>query len=398
MRTRRRHAVAFAALAALLALAGAVAALDHHDAPATRHAAHAGGPAPAAALCDRAATDARTLATQFAAARAGQTICLASGDYGTFYGGKKPGPVVVRAKPGAHVTLTLDLTSTVNLRVEHVTVAGADISGASRDITVAHSRFTGIAAIHADQMTDAHIVFDHNVHANIDPCATCFAGRVHVTGDSGHPSGVLIEHSLFTGGSADGVRADGNAVQIVGNEFTRLRGAGETHTDPIQIYGGTHVVIRGNYFHGNDVAAEIMMANGGDHNVVEDNVISGAGYTYAMVWNSDDGSIIRHNTFAGGACEAGVPCGIISLSGPARTPSAQPTLIRDNVLTSIGDDGEGAGFVAEDNLTARPTPGKGDLTGAPAFAGPLHAYAGYRLSKRSPGRRDASDGSDPGIQ
>jgi Right handed beta helix region len=156
-------------------------------------------------------------------------------------------------------------------------------------------------------------------------------------------------------------------------------------------------VIRGNYFHGNAVAAQIMMANGGDHNVVEDNVIAGAGYTWAMTWNADNGSVIRHNTFADGACDAGVRCGIISLAGRPSGP-AQPTVIRDNVLTAIGSDGEGAGFLADHNLAAEPTPGAGNLTGAPVYAGPATTYAGHRLASRSPGRGAASDGHDAGIR
>jgi Right handed beta helix region len=276
-------------------------------------------------------------------------------------------------------------------------VTTADISGASRDITITRSRFTGQAVIHADQMVDAHIRLDRNTHANIDACGTCFAGRVHVTGDSGRPSGVVVSRSLFSGGASDGVRADANGVVIASNEFRGLSGAGDSHTDPIQIYGGTHVVIRGNYFHDNAVAAQIMMANGGDHNVVEDNVIAGAGYTWAMTWNSDDGSLIRHNTFANGACDAGVRCGTISLAGAAK-PGARPTVIRDNVITAIGSDGLGAGFVADHNLTALPTPGTANLRGAPRYVGPLKMYAGHRLAKGSLGTRDASDGADRGIR
>jgi hypothetical protein len=351
-----------------------------------------------ASTCDRGAATAAELARAFDAASAGETICLASGDYGTFRGGHKPGRVTVRADHGSRVTMALDLESTVNVRIEGVIVTGAEIAGASRNVTIARSRFTGIAVIHADQMANAHILLDRNVHADIDACDRCFAGRVHVTGDSGQPSGVVVAHSVFRGGSSDGVRADANGVRIVGNEFSGLRGAGDSHTDPIQIYGGTHVVIRGNYFHGNDVAAQIMMANGGDHNLVEDNVIAGAGYTWAMVWNDDDGSTIRHNTFADGSCDASVRCGIVSLSATPGAAPQHPTVIRDNVLTSIGSDGLGAGFVADHNLTVLPTPGIRNITGVPRFAGPLSSYAGHRLAKGSLGTHNASDRADRGIR
>ena len=344
--------------------------------------------------CDRDATNGAELAQQFEAATAGQAICLAAGDYGAFSAGRKPGVVTVRARDGAHVTMSLDLNSTVNVHVEGMTVTSAEIAGAARNVTIARSRFTGPAVVRADQLANANIRLERNVHENIDVCAKCFAGRVHVTGDSGQPSGVVVARSIFRGGSSDGVRADANGVVIEGNEFSGLAGRGESHTDPIQIYGGTRVVIRGNFFHDNAVAAQIVMANGGAHNVVEDNVIGGAGYTWAMIWNADDGSVIRHNTFADGACDAGVRCGTISLAGSPPGP-ARPTVIRDNVLTTVGSDGQGAGFVAEHNLVALPTPGRANVTGAPPMLGrprrttgtvPHPGHAGReRVRRREPG-------------
>jgi hypothetical protein len=356
-----------------------------------------GEPAAPAPRCDRTATTAAELGEQYHAAAAGQAICLASGDYGAFRGGRKPGVVTLRPRGSDRVTMSLDLNSTVNLRVEGVTVESAEIAGAARNVTIARSRFTGPAVVRADQLADADIRLERNVHDNIDVCAKCFAGRVHVTGDSGRPSGVVIARSLFRGGSSDGVRADANGVVIEGNEFSGLEGRGDSHTDPIQIYGGKGVVIRGNFFHDNAVAAQIVMANGGARNVVEDNVIAGAGYTWAMIWNADDGSVIRHNTFADGACHSGVRCGTISLAGAPAGP-ARPTVIRDNVLTTVGSDGEGAGFVAEHNLVARPTPGRANVVGAPTYAGPPTIHGGYRLASASPGKGNASDGANPGIR
>jgi hypothetical protein len=89
-----------------------------------------------------------------------------------------------------------------------------------------------------------------------------------------------------------------------------------------------------------------------------------------------------------------VRCGTINL-GP---PSGRPTVIRDNVLTGIGYDGPPGGFVADHNLTALPTPGIANVTGAPAFVGPTTTYAGHRLQAGSPGTGDASDGLDRGIR
>jgi Right handed beta helix region len=347
--------------------------------------------------CNRTAASDAALRSEFAAAKPGQTICLAAGRYGTFRAGMKPGPVAVRARPGDVASIELELDPAVNVRFEGLTVRTAFVGGESRNVTIARSRFTGLAAINVDRMADANIVFEHNTHADIDTCETCRQGRVHVEGDSGSPSGVVIRDSVFSGGNSDGVRADANGVSIVGNEFTGIREEGSFHTDPIQIYGGTHVVIRGNFFRGNHVAAPIMMADGGAANVVEDNVVAPGGYTWAMVWYSDDGSVVRHNTFADGECENEVRCGVVNVGEKDGAPAGRGTVFSDNVLGGIGSE-TGSGFTADHNVTREPLPGDANVTGVPAYAGPPTAYRGFRLAPGSLGRRDASDGSDRGAR
>ena len=404
---RRRRIGSVGAVLGLLALAGALVLLERGSGGASPASTPGAGSArafpgarPLPASCARTAADAGQLEREFAAATAGQVICLAAGDYGTFRGGSKPGRVGIRAERAAEVRMALDFESVVNVHVEGVTVTNALIRGTSRNVTVSRSRFTGLAVIQAEQMANARILFDRNVHADIDTCTSCFQGRVHVDGLSEQPSGVVIANSVFSGGNSDGVRADANGVQILGNEFHGLRDEDPFHTDPIQLYGGTNVVIRGNYFHDNAVSAQIMMADGGDHNVVEDNVIAGDGYTWAMTWYSDDGSVIRHNTFADGACNAGVRCGVINVGAKAGTPPGRGTIIRDNVMGGVSNGGgdQDSAFAAEHNLTALPTPGAGNLTAEPEFIGPLDAYAGYALAPGSPGAGRASDGGDAGIR
>lgn len=358
---------------------------------------------PAKALnsrCALFASDAAGLAQQVQQAVPGQTICLKSGDYGSFYGGRKSGPVGIRARSGAQVKMSLEFDSVANLRIDGVMITSASIGGDTRNLTIANSRFTGLAVVHADQFHNANVVFDHNVHANIDTCTTCYQGRLHIEGDAAVPSGIVVTNSVFSGGDSDGVRPDAYGVQVIHNEFYGFRDRDPFHTDPIQIYGGRHVVIRGNYFHDNAVSAQIMMADGGDHNIVEDNVVSGTGYTWAITWFSDDGSIIRHNTFAGGRCNGNVPCGMLNLGAKAGDPRGRGTVIRDNVMGGIsdGDTGGTSAFEADHNLTAKPLPGTHNIVGAPRYRGPLGVYSGYRLAPGSLGARRASDGSDPGIR
>jgi Right handed beta helix region len=350
--------------------------------------------------CDRTASTAPALKSEFDAAAAGQTICLASGKYGTFRAGSKPGVVTVRPRPGATASMALDFAPAVNVRVVGVTVTSANIAGRSRNVTIANSTFTGIAVVNAEQMVNANVLFDGNTHADIDTCTECYAGRLHIEGNSGNRSGVIVANSVFSGGSSDGVRADADGIEIRGNEFFGLRDEDPFHTDPIQIYGGTRVAIRGNYFHDLQVSAAIMMADGGTHNIVENNVIAPSGHTYSLTWYSDNGSIIRHNTFADGNCDFDKRCGIINLGAKPGMQVGHGTIIRDNVLGGISYPGSDPNrtFTAEHNLSRDPIPGVGNITGLPTYVGPASRYSGYRLAQGSPGEDEASDGTDSGIQ
>ena len=401
-RLRRLLAVAALLLAGTAAVGVTFTACSGDEpagaiAPAPQSAVKPGPRPLAERRCDHKAADGDELASAFADASAGETVCLASGDFGSFSGGVKTGMVVVQPEPGAEPRLAIAFEGVANVWIDGVTVTEASIGGASRNVTISNSRFTGLAVVHADQMTDARILLDANLHAGIDTCLECFQGRVHVEGDSGSRSGVKIANSLFKGGNSDGVRADANGVEIVGNEFTGLKDQDPLHTDPIQIYGGTNVVIRGNFIHDNDVSAGIMMADGGRGNLVEGNVISGTESTWAMTWYSDDGSVIRHNTFVDGACRFNQPCGVINIGAKEGDRPGRPTVIRDNVLGGVGGD-ESSAFRADHNLSRDPLPGRGNVQGLPAYAGPTDTRAGHRLAPRSPGERAASDGSDPGIR
>jgi len=400
----RRRSVALGVLLGLLVLVAPLALLIRGARPETGNTGPAIGVLPTASRlapsCARMARDPEGLGREYSAATPGQTVCLTSGNYGKFFAGRKSGPVGIRAQHGAKVRIALDFDAVINLRIDNVTVTSAVIGGASQNITIANSRFTGLALVRADQLENSNIVFDHNVHANIDTCTDCFQGRLHVDGNTGRPSGVVIKNSVFSGGNSDGVRADADGIKVIDNEFFGFRDQNPFHTDPVQIYGGSNVVLRGNYFHDNAVSAQIMMADGGAHNLVEDNVISGTGYTWAITWFSDKGSIIRHNSFADGRCNDNIRCGMLNLGAKATDPVGEGTIIRDNVMGGISNGGEGktSRFVADHNLTALSTPGSRNVTGLPRFRGPLGKYGGYRLAPGSPGARLASNGSNPGIR
>ena len=352
--------------------------------------------------CNRTATDTASLSSKFRAATPGQTVCLASGHYGTFRGGTKRGTVTVRAQPGASPSLELEFDGAKNIRVADVTIREGFITGGTRNVTVAHSRFTGNLVI--DQTTrHPHIVLNRNTHNNIPGAVDDYTSRITLDAPD-----VVVKNSLFSGGTSDGIRVgDAPRTRIIGNEFTAFDDEDPLHTDPIQFYGeGPGARIRGNWFHHMvDVSALIMMADGGGHHVIEDNVFGpGGNHTYSITWYSDDSSIIRHNTFVGGECDFNIPCGTLNLGYKPEDDRGRGTVVRDNILSRIGADGNGEGggtalFKSSHNLLRRQKPiGPGDVRGAPRYVGPPTTFRGFRLASGSRGKSNASDGRDRGIR
>ncbi len=361
---------------------------------------------PAPTTCDRSVTPA-TLASQFAAASAGQTICLAAGDYGSFAAGSPTGgAVTVRPATGVargDVTMELDWSSVRNVRVHGVTISGANLRGATRDVLVSGSRFTGIAVVDTSSMTDANVVFDGNDHYGVPTCGACFQGQLHVhdSGDRAGRSGVVARNSRFGGSFSDGVRADAsNGMTIEFNEFTGIDDTEPYHSDPIQLYGGQRVTIRGNWFHDMvEVVSYVMVADGSADNVVVDNVFEAGNYSYALTWLSDDGSLIHHNTFATERCFTST-CAVFLGAKPADDPGSG-TVIRDNVINDVGSEPGRATFSLTHNLIAASGSwGSSNLVGRPTYTGGASptTWAGFRLAPGSPGSDRASDGLDVGIR
>lgn len=343
------------------------------------------GPPPA---CDRNATNAATLASEFTAATGGQTICLAAGDYGTFRGGTKPGRVTVRAQSGAAVTIAIDFTNAQNITLDGLTISDLQLSR-SRDISVVRTRFTGQAIVSAGMIADANILFDGNDHRGVVTCGGCFAAQLHLNDEGTAVSGVTIRNSHFGNTFADGIRPDVNTVLIENNEFSGFADMDPYHTDPIQIYGGRRVTIRRNFFHDNAVAGNIGGWDGNDHNVIEDNVFVGGPNTgEAIAQLSDNGSVIQHNTLVQGQCAYNWHCGIINIDHKDTDPASMGTIVRDNITSEIRD--RDAVYTHDHNLMTD--------SAAPVYAGPTTTYDGYRLAAGSPGVGAASDGSNAGIR
>jgi hypothetical protein len=384
VQSTRRRIGTVAALALAVVAAGAVLAVltarrDERPAPKPLHATPS------------------TLGRVFAKAGANQTILLAPGDYGSFAAGIKPSAVTIRPQPGASARITLALAAAANVRFERLTIDGADIGGTTHDVTIAESTFTQQVVIHAERMRNARVVLDGNRLPRIDACADCYEGRVHVLGNAGAPSGVLIANNVLgPGGNSDGVQVSADGVRIVGNTFVGIFGRNGRHVDALQLYGASHTLVRGNYFR--DVASAIMAPDGADHERIEDNVFDTGGYPYAIMLGGDDGSIIRHNTVPDvGRCAYGQTCGTVLIGDGQSHQPGKGTVVKDNILGSLSVAGA-SGVRSTHNLIAHGGGSADDEVGVPVFVGGAHpqSRAGFRLKDGSRGRGTASDGRDVG--
>ncbi|WP_244237114.1 right-handed parallel beta-helix repeat-containing protein [Corallococcus llansteffanensis] len=346
------------------------------------------------ATCDRLATNAATLASQWSAATAGQTICLASGSYGTFSAGAKPGVVTVKPQSGATPTLALRFNGANNVRIEGLTLTSAVLLGSTRNVTITGSRFTGAAMI--DGVAQSNILFDGNTHLNINAPTGAVPARIHLPYSSSTHSGVTIQNSRFEGGDADGIQT-GVGVNILNNQFKDIQENGPNHTDAIQLLGAPGAVVRGNYFL--NCASGIVAYDGVERAVIEDNVLDLRGRPWAIELYSDDGSIVRHNTLQHGACDWNLPCGIIDITRKTADDVGRGTVIVDNVATEISVN-NGSTVAERHHNLLRQYAQSGELTGVPVFMGGAAPtdWSGFRLAPGSPGKSAASDGTDIGIR
>lgn len=376
-----------------------------------------------AATCDLNASTSN-LSAQIAAAQPGQTVCLASGSYGTVTGAAKPGPapVTIAPAPGAGVDMTVAFNGASNIVVTGVTLDNATLQGSTHDVTLSYSTVasSGQIAIYTDQMTaTSHIVIDHDTLVN-QSCGTGLQGRIDVQDvgpNNSNPVGLTISNNYLSGGTADGVRLDaGSGIQVLNNTFTQFLDQDPCHTDAIQIYGSaSHIIMKGNFFYDqqNTAGCSLGMWDGGDHNLFEDNVVAGNpnnGCYGAVDLLDDNSSTVIHNVFAYGGCLPHNPCGEVTLGGKSGQGAGSGTLIRDNIMTDIanGDGGLNAKFSEDHNLcrngcggTVGDTgPGTGDLKGSPQFVGGStpSTFAGFALAPGSPGIGAASDGTNIGLE
>jgi len=351
-------------------------------------------PALAAVTCDRNATTS-SFASEVSAATAGQTVCLASGNYGTWQGTNKA--ITITKANGAAPTMKISFSSGDSaFTLDGLGGMGGQISGGASNITIRNSAFTSEISV-SGTATGANLVFDGNSHNNINGNST--AQRFLAEG-----GGLTIRNSLFQGGGSDGVRLATSApVNVIGNTFLNIIDDGsDNHTDNIQWYGGSNAVVRGNLFKQTiNGETQIMGAfDGTGGNLIEDNVVDVISRPWAVELYSDDSSIIRHNTFVyHTGCAYNMSCGLIALDRKTGDDAGRNTQVYDNIATGFAI-GNGSTTSRRDHNMIRSGAGTGDLTGAPTFQGgtaPAN-YAGYRLTTSSEGAGRASDGLNVGAR
>jgi hypothetical protein len=352
-------------------------------------------------------TIATNLAPAIQSARAGATICLASGTYGdiSLTSVAKSDDVIVQPAPGADVAIgELVFRMVSHLRFTGVggsmRIGGLDLDPAdddptwSHDLTFDHITWTAGATVRT-RGADQGILFESSVFDNLP--APLYEGRVTVRGyNNTQPVGVTIRNSHFSGGCSDGVQVVGDAygVQIgPGNEFVGItQDPCAEHVDPIQLYGSRYTVITGNFFHDNSTA--VMAPDGGDHERITNNVFVAGGYPQVLQLGSHRDGLIAHNTFVGGSI------GVAAHKEGERPSTGQ--VVRDNIFTGdlLTPD---PGNIEHHNLCQagdRDCRDAHDVKGSPVFVGGAQptTRAGFKLAPRSPGRNAASDGSDIGIR
>jgi len=392
--------------------------LSHNDLTVTDSAASGGQAirfseaAPTSPTCNLNATT-TTFTSQVAAATDGQTICLASGSYGTWSGVNKR--IVITKQAGASPSMALNVANIANLTIDGIAITKADLNRNIKNLTIKNSTFTGFVYIDATGMLAGNIMFDNNIHSNIflpEPVtgSTGREGRIHIgngflgTGSVTQNSGIIVRNSLFSGGTADGIRVDDGVagVSILNNEFTQNtdQNREEVHSDPIQFYGSNTITVKNNYFHTPSGVASCSLGQhdgGSGHTIVNNLIVGGNGCYFGMYLRADRNSTVSHNTFAYGNC-GGQNCGILWVGGKPGS-SGGGTIYEDNIFTSFNQSDVAVSITARNNLTRSSIGGPSNITGAPTYMAGTGIDA-YKLAAGSLGKNQAANtavGPDIGV-
>jgi hypothetical protein len=381
LRTVRRRVVA-AGLAGVLLPAAALVLFER-------------SPAVAAATCDRSA-DPSSFGSQVSAAGPGQTICLASGDYGTWQGTNKQ--ITITAASGQTTTMRVSFGSGASgFTLEGLSGMAGTIFAGTSNVTIRNSTFVDQLDIEG---AVRNIVIDHNDFTYpVQSVPNSANSKIFLdTSGSSPGSAVTIKNNDIENGDLDGVHFGGGSGDlIIGNTFKNLCDRNVNHTDNIQFEGGTQITIAGNYFYGpgptstsNCVAGGIVSYDGHtDGLLIEDNVVD-VTRDWGIELYSDQNSVVWHNTVVWhprsySAFNSGD--GHIDVDRKSQDPASTGTHVYDNIASV--DFNNGSTGAEDHNVSGQ----------SASYVGPLNTYDGFKLSSASPvGLKTATDGLDDGAR
>jgi hypothetical protein len=366
-------------------------------------------------------------ASQLAALNPGQTLCLASGNYGTFNGAAKSSPgVTITAASGATPTMSIGFCndSAVSwLILNGLTITGGIICAPTTNVTFQNNTWTDKLQIWASgannacsqcpAMNNANVLFNgelFNMAANPSG-AGGYEGRVQFNYGGPTPAGITIENSRFTTGCADGIQLGGAGVGYgvdIGpnNEFYNLmQGSCGPHVDSIQFNGdenGPNSIVGpnifGNYFHNNTTGVVSYDYDTNAH--VYNNVMTNIAQDSILAAGFDSTSVIEYNTVIGD----------IIICGQTHEGNNCLATFRDNIADGFtAGGGPNAGFAPiyfDYNLCTNGTcafgshgAGVHSLSGNPTFVGGSSpsTYVGFALTSTSLGHAAGTGGSDIGA-
>lgn len=352
--------------------------------------------------CTQTLSPGANVASAVSNAAPGSVICLESGSYGSvsFNNITKNPRVTVRSSSGQGASMRLSFSGANGITIDSVTVTGANFSGSTtKNITVQNSKFTGHAVFNG--LANSNVLLKGNTHNNINAGGQYSSpARIHLSYSSSTHSGVTIQDSVLSGGSADGVQT-GVGVNIIGNEFSNIHegSCGDCHTDAIQLLGARGSVIRDNYIY--NVATAIVAFDGVSEATIENNIIDTGGRPWGIELYADNGSVVRHNTLLYRPnCHYNLPCGTITLDRKSSDPAGRGTIIVDNIATSITTV-NGSTYAQRHNNLVRSGASGSDISGAPTYVGGATptSRSGFVLASNSLGKGAASSpsGSDIGA-
>lgn len=294
------------------------------------------------------------MASALTSVAAGGTVCLGAGSYGSVSASAvKASLTTVRPVAGASVS-----------------IAGATISGSR--VRFQNIKWTGSICI-----TGSNNVIEGGSIGAVGQ--SCTEGRIGIKG----ASNTIKNMTIGPGGASDGIQFNGGASgnQILGNEFTGIKqsGCGSVHCDPIQFYGGTGTIIKGNWFHGNSTGIMSPDGNGNNSTVTDNIFVTDGEYPDQIVMSGANAGTYTHNTFVNGAR---IRAGNVNGQGGVTN-----MIVRDNIMPAMNlTNGQSAGAITQSNNIASAT-----------FVGPTSAWAGFMLAAGSAGKNAASDGKDIGA-